>query len=76
LICAINSFLLGFKADKSKKQKLLNISIIQTISWLINIVACIVCMFAQKSMIIPALVINCFARATIVGGSQAVVAIL
>ncbi|CAF4292833.1 unnamed protein product, partial [Rotaria sordida] len=30
----------------------------------------------QKSMIIPALGINCFARATIVGGSQAVVAIL
>ncbi|CAF1222983.1 unnamed protein product [Rotaria sordida] len=74
LICPVNGFLLGFKADKSKKQKLLNISIMQTISWLINIVACIVCMFAQKSMIIPALVINCFARATIVGGSQAVVA--
>lgn len=48
----------------------------QTVSWIINIVACIVCMFAQKRMIIPALVINCFARATIVGGSQAVVATL
>ncbi|CAF3709331.1 unnamed protein product [Rotaria sordida] len=74
LICPLNGFLLGFKADKSKKQKLLNISLMQTISWLINIVSCIVCMFAQKSMIIPALIINCFARATIVGGSQAVVA--
>ncbi|CAF2651537.1 unnamed protein product [Rotaria sp. Silwood2] len=74
LICPVNGFLLGFKADKSKKQKLFNISVMQTISWLINIVACIVCMFAQTSMIIPALIINCFARATIVGGSQAVVA--
>ncbi|CAF1142313.1 unnamed protein product [Rotaria sordida] len=43
----------------------------QTISWLLNIVACIVCMFVQTSMIIPALVINCIRRATIVGGSQA-----
>ncbi|CAF3744420.1 unnamed protein product [Rotaria sordida] len=43
----------------------------QTISWLLNIVACIVCMFIQTSMIIPALVINCIRRATIVGGSQA-----
>ncbi len=48
----------------------------QTISWLLNVVACIVCMFVEKCMIIPALVINCIARATIVGGSQAVIATL
>ncbi|CAF4879137.1 unnamed protein product [Rotaria sp. Silwood1] len=58
----------------SKKQKLFNISLMQTISWLLNIIACIICMFVRKSMIIPALVINCIARATISGGSQAVVA--
>ncbi|CAF1583015.1 unnamed protein product [Rotaria sp. Silwood1] len=57
-----------------KKQKLFNISLMQTISWLLNIIACIICMFVRKSMIIPALVINCIARATISGGSQAVVA--
>ncbi|UJR12570.1 hypothetical protein I4U23_016746 [Adineta vaga] len=74
IICPLNGFLLGFKADRSKKQKLFNISLMQTVSWLINIVACFVCMFAQKKMIIPALVINCIARATIVSGSQAVVA--
>ncbi|CAF3225742.1 unnamed protein product [Rotaria sp. Silwood2] len=74
IICPLNGFLLGFKADRSKKQKLFNISLMQTISWLLNIVACIVCMFVQTSMIIPALVINCIGRATIVGGSQAVVA--
>lgn len=33
-------------------------------------------MFVTRSVIIPALVINCFARATIVAGSQAVVATL
>ncbi len=59
-----------------KKQKLFNISLMQTISWIINIVACIVCMFPRESMIIPALVINFIARATIVGGSQAVIASL
>ncbi|CAF1453618.1 unnamed protein product [Adineta steineri] len=74
VICPLNGFLLGFKAAKSKKQKLFNISLMQSIAWLINVAACIVCMFANKSMIIPALVINCIARATIVGGSQAVVA--
>ncbi|CAF4024076.1 unnamed protein product [Rotaria sordida] len=58
-ICPLNGFLLGFKADKT---------------WLLNIVACIVCMFVRTSVIIPALVINCIGRATIVGGSQAVVA--
>ncbi|CAF4029564.1 unnamed protein product, partial [Rotaria sordida] len=51
LICPLNGFLLGFKADKSKKQKLLNISLMQIISWLINIVACIICMFTQKKYI-------------------------
>ncbi|CAF1117414.1 unnamed protein product [Adineta steineri] len=74
IICPLNGFLLGFKADKNKKQKLFNISLMQTISWIINVLACIVCMFPKKSMIIPALVINCIARATIVSGSQAVVA--
>ncbi|CAF5066324.1 unnamed protein product, partial [Rotaria sp. Silwood1] len=74
IICPINGFLLGFKADRSRKNKLFNISLMQTISWLLNIVACIVCMFVRTSMIIPALVINCIGRATIVGGSQAVVA--
>ncbi|CAF1376982.1 unnamed protein product [Rotaria sordida] len=73
LIYPSNGFLLGFKADKGKKQKLFNLSLMQTVSWLINIVACIVCMFAQTNMIISALVINYFARATIVDGSQAVV---
>ncbi|CAF4259834.1 unnamed protein product [Rotaria sordida] len=76
IICPLNGFLLGFMADRSKKQKLCNISLMQTISWLLNIVACIVCMFVQTSMIIPALVINCIRRATIVGGSQAVIATL
>jgi hypothetical protein len=48
----------------------------QTISWLLNIGSCIVCMFVRRSVIIPALVMNCIARATISGGSQAVVATL
>lgn len=91
-ICPLHGFLLGFRADRSKilkystvwlnkivldrKQKLLNISIAQTVSWILNIVSCIVCMFSTTNVIIPALVINCLARSTIVAGSQAVVATL
>ncbi len=48
----------------------------QTVSWFLNILACIVCIFNKKSMIIPALVISFIARATIVGGSQAVISTL
>lgn len=48
----------------------------QTISWLLNIIGCIVCMFVEQRMIIAALVINCIGRSTIVGGSQAVVSTL
>lgn len=91
-ICPLHGFLLGFRADRSKilkyptgrskeifldrKQKLLNISIAQTVSWILNIVSCVVCMFSTTTAIIPALVINCLARSTIIAGSQAVVATL
>ena len=62
--------------NSGKKQKLFNIALMQTVSWVISIAACIVCMFPQRTMIIPALIINGIARETIVGGSQAVVATL
>ncbi|CAF1545139.1 unnamed protein product [Rotaria sordida] len=73
IICPINGFLLGFKADKSKKQKLLNISLVQTISWLLNVTLCIIPMFLSPNIIIPLLIINCLSRATIVAGCQAVI---
>ncbi|CAF4769593.1 unnamed protein product [Rotaria sp. Silwood1] len=73
IICPINGFLLGFKADKSKKQKLLNISLVQTTSWLLNIALCIIPMFLSPNIIIPILIINCLSRATIVAACQAVI---
>ncbi|CAF1428570.1 unnamed protein product [Adineta ricciae] len=73
-ICPINGFILGRNAMKNRKQQLLNILIVQTISWISNVALCIICMFVTLNVIIPALVINCIARSTIVAGSQAVVA--
>ncbi|CAF1194103.1 unnamed protein product [Adineta ricciae] len=74
VICPINGFILGRNAMKNGKQQLLNILIVQTISWISNVALCIICMFVTANVIIPALVINCIARSTIVAGSQAVVA--
>lgn len=59
-----------------QKQKLLNISLVETISWVFNVVLCIMVMFPSSSMIVPVIVINCFARSTIIGGCQAVVCTL
>ncbi|CAF0855764.1 unnamed protein product [Didymodactylos carnosus] len=74
LICPFNGFMLGFRADRSHKQKLLNISLMQTISWILSIILCIICLFVNIRFVIPALVLRCLARATIVSGGQAVIA--
>ncbi|CAF3064419.1 unnamed protein product, partial [Rotaria sp. Silwood2] len=73
IICPINGFLLGFKAEKSRKQKLLNISLVETTSWLLNITLCIILMFLSPNIIIPILIINCLSRATIIAACQAVI---
>ncbi|UJR19500.1 hypothetical protein I4U23_022629 [Adineta vaga] len=73
VICPINGYLLGFRADRSEKQKLLNISVVQTIAWLFNIALCLIVMFPSSSMIVPVIIINCFARSTLLGGCQAVI---
>ncbi len=76
LICPINGYLLGFKAHKSEKQKLLNVSIVETISWLFNLILCIICMFPTSKILIPLLILNCLSRSTIVAGCQAVISTL
>ncbi|CAF1276087.1 unnamed protein product [Rotaria sordida] len=75
-LCPIVGFLLAFRADKNSKQKILNASIAQTCSWILNIVTCIICMFVNTTVIIPALAFNYIGRSAIVAGSQAVVATL
>ena len=85
VICPINGYFLGFKADQSKfyfqiedfklnfedkKRKLLNISIVQTICWLLNVILCILCMILSSKIIILIIIFNCLSRSTIVGGCQ------
>ncbi|CAF1581494.1 unnamed protein product [Adineta ricciae] len=74
VICPVNGYLLGFKADRSQKQKLLNISIVETISWLLNVILCLITMFpSTPNIVIPILVLNCFCRSTVVAGCQSVI---
>ncbi|CAF1294440.1 unnamed protein product, partial [Adineta steineri] len=73
IICPINGYLLGYKSDKNKKQKLLNIFLVETISWLLNIVLCIICIFASSKFLILILILNCLSRSTIVAACQSVI---
>jgi len=54
----------------------LNISIIQTFSWVLNVVSCGVYMSMTRATIISAIIINSIARATLISSSQAAVATL
>lgn len=61
------SFLLGHT------QKMLNISILQTLTWISSAALCIVCMFLSLTAAIIALIIFTFSRPILVGGSQALI---
>ncbi|CAM4866798.1 unnamed protein product [Rotaria socialis] len=73
IICPINGFLLGYNASKSKTQKFLNVALVETGSWLLNIILCIIPIFLSSNILIPLLIINCLSRATIVAACQAVI---
>ncbi|CAF0903016.1 unnamed protein product [Adineta steineri] len=75
VLCPIVGFLLAFRAEKNPEQKLLNASIVQTCAWILNIIACIICMFVKSTAIIPALIFNYIGRSVIVAGSQAAISI-
>ncbi|CAF0961128.1 unnamed protein product [Didymodactylos carnosus] len=71
IISPLCGLILDYKVHRGHRQKILNVSIMQTISWLLNILLCVVCMFNIFEAAIAALVINCFSRVFLVGGSQA-----
>jgi hypothetical protein len=54
---------------------MLNLSIIQTTTWLMTLILCIVCMFRSIAAPIAAIVIFIFSRTMLVTGCQAVIAI-
>ncbi|CAF0951989.1 unnamed protein product [Adineta ricciae] len=73
ILCPMVGLFLAFRAEQSPKQKLLNAAIVQTLAWILNILLCIICMFVNSAVIVPALVFNYIARSVIVAGSQAVI---
>jgi hypothetical protein len=69
------NFILLFFFCQGYSQKMLNLSIIQTITWLMTLILCIVCMFRSIGAAIAAIVIFIFSRTMLVTGCQAVIAI-
>jgi hypothetical protein len=55
-------------------QKMLNISILQTVTWIFSVALCIVCMFQSIVAALTALVILLFSRTILIAGCQALIA--
>lgn len=54
-------------------QRLLNLSILQTLTWIVTIILCIVCMFRTVAAAVTAIFIFIFSRTMLVSGCQAVI---
>lgn len=54
-------------------QRLLNLSILQTLTWIVTIVLCVVCMFQTVTAALTAIFIFIFSRTMLVSGCQAVI---
>ncbi|CAF4843454.1 unnamed protein product, partial [Rotaria sp. Silwood1] len=74
LVAPICGFIIDFKSDLGYKQKMFNISILQTLTWIGSVALCIVCMFQSIYAAIIALIILIFSRTMLVAGSQALIA--
>ena len=57
-----------------RKQQFLNISIAQTITWIVSIISCVLSIFPSRNMILPVMIFNNIAHALVEGGSQAALA--
>jgi hypothetical protein len=53
---------------------MLNISILQTLTWIASVALCIVCMFQSIGAALTSVVILIFSRPMLVAGSQALIA--
>ena len=88
-IAPVCGLLIDFRADHGRKeflllpmdysncqghsQRLLNLSILQTFTWIATISLCIVCMFRSIAAAIAAIFIFIFSRTMLVSGCQAVI---
>ncbi|CAF3935698.1 unnamed protein product [Rotaria sp. Silwood2] len=73
LIAPICGLIIDYKADRGHSQRMLNVSIVQTTTWLATIILCIVCMFRSIAAPIAAILIFLFSRTMLVAGCQAVI---
>lgn len=74
ILFLIDLFVLCLFITQGFTQKILNISILQTFTWLSSVALCFVCMFESIYAAIGALIILLFSRPILVAGSQALVA--
>ncbi|CAF3834952.1 unnamed protein product [Adineta steineri] len=72
-IAPICGFILDFKANRGKSQQILNISIVQTITWVAAIILCIICMLRSVTAALTAIAIFLVSRTMLVTGCQAVI---
>lgn len=64
---------LVYEYSKGYSQRILNISILQTLTWLATIILCIVCMFRSIAAALAAIFIFIFSRTMLISGCQAVI---
>lgn len=75
-VAPICGLVIDFRANRSYSQRILNLSIIQTLTWLLTIILCIICMFRSINAALAAIYIFLFSRTTLVTGCQAVITTL
>ncbi|CAF3301702.1 unnamed protein product [Rotaria socialis] len=72
-ISPIFGFMIDYKVQRGYSQRLLNVSVLQTLTWLGSIALCIVCMFRTIAAPIVAICIFVFSRTMLVTGCQSVI---
>ncbi|CAF1439455.1 unnamed protein product [Adineta steineri] len=73
IIAPLCGLIVDFKASRGYTQKMLNISILQTLTWIGSVALCIVCMQNSIVAAVTALCILIFSRTLLVAGSQALI---
>ncbi|CAF0895429.1 unnamed protein product [Adineta ricciae] len=74
VIAPLCGLIVDFRASRGTTQKMLNISVLQTLTWIASIALCIVCMFRSIAAALTTLGILLFSRTMLVAGSQALIA--
>mgnify|MGYP006973168200 FL=1 len=72
-IAPLCGLVIDYKAIRGYSQRMLNLSIIQTVTWLITLLLCVVCMLQSIGAAITAICIFLISRTTLITGCQAVI---